>query len=296
MKRPWHDQRCIACVQRAPLTEEHLIPEAIGGRLTCDFLCKPCNDRLGQIEAHLKSDPAVRLAIENLKHRLPELWRKMVEGQPYVVTSKRGTENAKSRKGTIRVNPSRIDDGSLIHPTEDAASVVRTMLSREGNTETQIDQALRNLDAAPEDARVSIADGIDVVKWATNKVEPALSGKLLDPLVPLKIAYEYLALSFGKSVLDGRLDLIRNALVPGGQVPASCCVEDLRSTEYLPFHGLVVERPRPHTSVLIGLFGYLAYRVHFFALAHSNQRCVAYTLDLDSGEETLYPADWSQMR
>jgi hypothetical protein len=253
-------------VQRAPLTEEHLIPEAIGGKLTCDFLCKPCNDRLGEIEAHLKSDPAVRLAIENLKHCLPGLWRKMAEGQPYVVTSKRGTEKAKFRKGAIPVDASRVDDGSLIQPTEDAASSIRTMLRRQGHTEAEIDQAVGNLDATPEDARVSIAAGIDVVKWTVNKVEPPFTGTPLDPLVPLKIAYEHLTLSFGISVLDSRLDPVRDALISRGQVPSNCCVEELRSRRYLPFHGLVVEKAQPHTSVLIRLFGYLAYRVHFLAL------------------------------
>jgi hypothetical protein len=296
MKPLWQDQRCVVCVQRAPLTEEHLIPEAIGGKLTCDFLCKSCNDKLGEIEAHLKGDPAVRLAIENLRHCLPRLWQKMVEGQPYVVTSKRGTEKPKFRKGAVRVDASRLDDDSLIQPTEDAANSIRTMLRREGRTEVQIDQAVGNLDAAPEDARVSIADGIDVVKWTVHKVEPALTGKLLDPLVPLKIAYEYLTLSFGISVLNRRLDSVRDALVSRGQVPSDCRVEELRSQKYLPFHGLVVERAQPHTSVLIRLFGFLAYRVHFLTLAHPNQRCVAYTLCLDSGEETLQPVNWSELQ
>jgi hypothetical protein len=31
-------------------------------------------------------------------------------------------------------------------------------------------------------------------------------------------------------------------------------------------------------------------------LAHLNQRCVAYTLCLDSGEETLQPVNWSELQ
>lgn len=293
MKFPWPDDRCVVCAQRASLTNEHLIPDAIGGRLTCDFLCKSCNDKLGEIEADLRSDPAIRLAIENLKPCLPRLWQKMVEGQPYVVTSKRGTEKAKFRRGAVRVDASRLDDGSLIQPTEDARGSIRTMLRRGGHTEAQINQAIGSFNAAPEDARVSIAEGIDVVNWTVQEVEPALTGKPLDSLVPLKIAYEYLALSFGISVFNRRLDSVRDALISRGQVPSDCLVEPLRSRNYLPIHGLVVERAQPHVSVLILLFGYLAFRVHFSTLAHPDQVCFAYTLSLDSGEETLQPVSYS---
>lgn len=295
MRIPWNDSRCISCLDRLPLTEEHIIPEAIGGALSCAFLCKPCNDRFGQIEAHLKSDPAIRIAIGHLSDRLPELWKTMVEGQPFLVTSNRGKERAKCVKGAIRVNATRLDDGSLLHPTEDAPEVVETTLRRRGAGQTEIDDALRKLATSPEDVRVSISPGIEVIKWSVREIEPELNGGLLDPLVALKIAYEYLALLFGTPVLESQLDSVREALVPGGQLPSECRVEDFRGREDLPFHGLAVERVQPHILVQIRLFGYLAYRVHFLGVRCPPETTrVAYTLDLVSGQEYRHLIDTSE--
>src|SRR5436305_10092453 len=75
---PWTDERCIICAlerherrlrcnNTAELSREHLIPEAIGGKLVCNFVCKHCNDHLGEVEAYLKTDASIRCAIENLR-------------------------------------------------------------------------------------------------------------------------------------------------------------------------------------------------------------------------------------
>ena len=53
----------MVCPNTGPLSEEHIIPSSIGGRLTANIICKNCNDRFGRlIEAKLKDDPAIRLA------------------------------------------------------------------------------------------------------------------------------------------------------------------------------------------------------------------------------------------
>ena len=56
------------------LSEAHVIPKAIGGRLAVDFLRKQCNERLGySVEAKPKSDPRLVLAIDALKGDVPDL-------------------------------------------------------------------------------------------------------------------------------------------------------------------------------------------------------------------------------
>lgn len=286
MKLEWNDLRCIRCAQERTLTEEHLIPQAVGGKLSCEFLCKPCNDQLGQVEADFRDDPAVRHAIEKLKLQIPALWRTMSEGRPYIMKSRGGSVRAKIIRGEFRANPSSQGD-SLIHPISDAAGVIRTILMRRGADAAQIAHAVSNFDEAPENLRVSIADGIEVVKWTVTDIHPTLDGPSLNPLVPLKIAYEYLALHCGLAIFDPSLSAVREALGTGGHIPDVCGVEELRSLQYHPFHGLVVEDTSGHVAVQIRLFGYLVYRVHFFNVRLAKGPFVAYTLQLETGQEHL---------
>ena len=53
----------------------------------------------------------------------------------------------------------------------------------------------------------------------------------------------------------------------------------LNASEYKPFHGICFEGNDPYTRVLIRLFGWLAFRVHFRRLAVSGPRFV-YTQSL----------------
>lgn len=72
MKVPWFGDRCIICLGNDALSEEHVIPAALGGDLKCDFLCKPCNDLFGSsFEAKARTDPAIRIAVANLRSEIP---------------------------------------------------------------------------------------------------------------------------------------------------------------------------------------------------------------------------------
>ena len=70
----WPGDRCILCLKQTALTNEHVIPESIGGRLTSNILCAHCNSTFGsKIEAAARSDPSIRIAVENLSGRIPEV-------------------------------------------------------------------------------------------------------------------------------------------------------------------------------------------------------------------------------
>jgi hypothetical protein len=51
MKKP---AKCFCCFESKVLTEEHIIPESLGGKLSAWIYCKDCNDKFGRgIEAEL---------------------------------------------------------------------------------------------------------------------------------------------------------------------------------------------------------------------------------------------------
>jgi hypothetical protein len=291
MKVPWPHDRCIACGNLAVLTEEHLIPQSLGGRLTADFLCKSCNDDLGRrIEALAKKDPAIVLAIRNFEARHPEQARRLADGMDLIVHSEGGSSRARRRGNSIRVRAHQLPDGSLVQPTDDARESVRRILEKQGTPPTPLEDALRKFDSAPSDERVEIAPGLEIVKWTILRIQPDPSGTPLNPLLPLKIAFEFLACHLGAAIYDSvrPLEVIRESL-RSGALDESVHVEFLRAEREQPLHGLLFEGNDPYARVQVRLFGNLAYRVHFKNLAVGGMRFV-YTHLLESDEEDIAEA------
>ena len=303
MHLEWTDERCILCtlapLERharcagtAKLTKEHLIPESIGGRLTCDFLCQHCNSLLGQIEALLKEDSRIRLAIDNLKTSLPDLWVTMAENQPCIAEGTGEKIEGRIKNGTFNVNSSRRPDGSLIQPLTEAAKTVQTMLERDGATQGEISSAAIGFENLPDGSRVRVANRIEVLKSTLDAVYPVLNSQGIEPRALLKMAYEYVALHLGKKIFDPYFDPVRSALAANGVVPSHCSVEEkrVRGRKYEPFHGLAVKNEVNGLIVKIRLFGYLSYPVRFVGLQIVPAQSHCYTLHLDSKQEV-----WDQI-
>ena len=92
------------------------------------------------------------------------------------------------------------------------------MLQRDGYGEAPIKRAVETFERLPENRRRSIAHGLEVVKWSVEGVEFDLSkGKLIHPLVPAKIAFEFLALCIGEAICahDSPLPELRRILTTG---------------------------------------------------------------------------------
>lgn len=187
----------------------------------------------------------------------------------------------------------KLDDGSLIQPTDEARHTVQKILLRSGYEGPPIQQALAELDEAPDDQRVELAPGIEVAKWSVKKVELDLrKSRLMDPLIPVKAAYEFLACHVGGAIYDDvpQLSEIREALHSMDSEAKAFRVDRLSSNKYEPFHGIYFEENDPHGKVQIRLFGWLAFRVHFPHLSVGGPRFV-YTHRLDTGKEYVQVID-----
>lgn len=299
MNLEWTDERCILCTlapserlarcsETADFTEEHLIPEAIGGRLTCHFLCKHCNDRLGLIEAHLKEDANIRFAINALQGAIPKLWASMSESQTYLAKGPDGLVEAELKNGAIRVNSVERKDGSLVLPADCSPKAVGKMLQRSGASQDEISDAEMKVEELADGSRVKVANRI-VVKSAIDEVHPKYDSRRIDQLPLLKIAYEYLALHLRGKVFHQYYDPVRSALSAGGVLPNCCSVQDLhvRGRKPEPFHGLAIKDTTNGLEVKIRLFGCLSYPVCFRRLPKMPTRSHCYTLHLDTKQEEL---------
>jgi HNH endonuclease len=195
MKVPWKGTQCIVCLDPAAFTEEHIIPAALGGRLTCRFLCITCNSKLGRsVEGHAKSDPTIQFLAKKLAGRVPKLASQLLEGQTYVSSGPGGASRGRVIGGEFVVRSEKLSDDSLIQPTPIAAKSIRRMLERDSHDQASVEKALALFELAPENTRVALSETIEVVKWSIESVRPALDGPLLNLSAPLKTAYEFLAL------------------------------------------------------------------------------------------------------
>jgi len=272
-----------------PLTLEHLLPEALGGRLVSRLLCKDCNSRFGHaLEGRAKSDPTIRQLATKLRTEMPRLAERLQEGQTYVTVGPGVASKGYIKGSDFVVHATKLPDGSLIQPTPTALLSIEKMLVREGLSQTQVESALRRFKEAPENVKLSLSPGIDIVKWSVTGLRPSLDGPLLNNLVPVKSAYEFLALHVGTAIYQDTpsLTAIRKSLCDGKLDAQHVEVERLRAPDFRPFHGLVFEGNHPHAKVQVRLFGQLAFRVHFKRLSVAGPRGM-YTHDLSSNEEQV---------
>jgi len=160
------------------MTIEYSIPDSLGGRLTCRFLCKACDSRLGHsLEGHAKKDPSILHLAAKLRVQIPKLAAELEGGQSYATVGPGGLSKGKIRSGNLVVHASELPDGSLIQETRVAAKAIRKLLEREGLTESKMALALQTFAGAAENIKVRLSPGIEVVKWSVTGLRPSLEGQ-----------------------------------------------------------------------------------------------------------------------
>lgn len=237
-------------------------------------------------EGPAKEDPTIRFLVSKLATKVPKLAKKISEGQEYVSISPGGKATGYLKAGEFVTRSCTLDDGSLIQHTPDAEKSIQRMLKRQNIDEGSIFESLQRLQCAPENIRVTLAGGLEVVKWGIEQIEPALDGRLLSPMVPFKSAYEFLALHLNSAIYEEVPALVaaREALSGGALDPTQFLVERLHAPTARPFHGIVFEGNLPYAKVQVRLFGQLAFRVHFKTLSVGGPQFV-YTHDLETNTE-----------
>jgi hypothetical protein len=120
---------------------------------------------------------------------------------------------------------------------------VETILRKLGIGEIPLAEALRKFDETPDNHKITLAPGLEVVKWSVEKIDLDLSNsRLMSPLVPLKIGFEFLACHLGTAIYDKAQQLQELRTVLREIVEDDPCleVERLNASEYKPFHASVL--------------------------------------------------------
>lgn len=216
----------------------------------------------------------------------------MLDRQRVISDGPGGKASGYIRGGDFVVASKQNEDGSLVQPTPDARRAISTMLQRRGYDAPFRAEALRRFDEAPENTRVEVAPGLEIAKWQVTGIELALDGPLMDPVVPIKSAFEFLAGHLGTAICEKAppLEEVRRVLGGGAIDTSHIRVERLHALKSRSFHGIIFEGNHPHALVQVRFFGKLAFRVHFLKLAVGGPRA-KYTHDLATNEESLVQID-----
>jgi hypothetical protein len=179
-------------------------------------------------------------------------------------------------------------DGSIIQATDEAKKNIKNILQKRQLSDESIAQILNRVDEAPLNELIKLDDGIQITKWSIDEIHPDMTGEMIDDLVPLKIAFEFLALHAGSAIYHEQLNSIRQAILNGIKNPTTYEVEQLRSTKYDPLHGIFIEQNQPYIQITIALFRWIRYRVNLYGVALDSQLPrVIYEVNLKTGKENI---------
>jgi hypothetical protein len=274
---PWSGSACALCLASdKPFDEAHLFPAAVGGFVWSRAQCRACNNEQGnRVEARVKSDPAIRYAVETaLADSLPaSVIERFRRSQPYVHRAEHGSVQGVYKKGDYRIVPSRHPDGSWSEERERARESVKKQLSRrEGMTPEQIQDALDRFEAAPPGELTLIAPDVAVKHGSVPRWDLPWDGKTVSDLFPAGIAFHWLALQLGKPILHPMFNPYREAVRTFDLGDRVIVESGLSRRGYAPTLAVGTEQWAPHVVIRVELFGEITWRVHYTRFAYTQSR------------------------
>jgi hypothetical protein len=294
VKVPWPHARCVLCLhepnpddKQTALTEAHVIPKSVGGRLSAEFLCDGCNSRLGySIEDGLLSDPSVRFSIEQIAAQLSkgvlddmrkrQRWFTTIEGEQVFA--------AMDAKGELVP----LESPNLLK-NENVRALLERKWRKAGMSEEGIHAHLGALDEAQPGDTLELP-GFTVrprLDFEPYDFELPFDEPPVSALFPLDIAYFYVAL-FGEDKIykTPQLQPIRDALLnDDASASAHWHIDSYRDGRGgAPEHRLAIRETGPPLIVHIQLFQSLVWQISFSGVAFTKMP-PRYGINIATGEE-----------
>jgi len=262
MKVP-HIAKCILCLENPSDSEEHIIPESIGGRFTFAILCKKCNNTLGtELVSTIKADPSIRLAITQLKDEIPDLFEQIENRQEYVGKDIKGNHvKLKYKNAKLRVKAKKMSDSSLIFDTSKIAEIVAPQLKKEGLSENEIAKLIKTIQESEDNKLIVLSETKKIIKHTFVSISPSLENPLMDQRVFALMAYEYLSLFVGSQIYDPKFQFLRDFIRSRVNLNDQFWLGYFRREKYAAYHSIHPKFTDSAVIIYITLFGYLVYEV-----------------------------------
>jgi hypothetical protein len=252
------------------------------------MMCDPCNSQSGsRWIAQLKRDPAIVLAIDAVAPSLPGRVRDAVtEGQRRIIEGPDGKPVfIERKKGKDAIVTRRVDDGSIMSDPSTAHAVYEGLLRKNGALDEEVAEFRRAVESAQE-GEVVHGRGVSVVSRPVEKVEPDLSGKLVDERAAAVIAFGYMGLLVGNDICTPYFDPVRNWL-RGDDKAMNIDVERLWARKYSTQHSLAGRQEGDDDFVVqVILFGGVVFNIRFRNIVVGGDHQV-YVEDLEKEEGLL---------
>lgn len=267
--------KCILCKKNSADSWEHIIPKSIGGRVQVKILCSSCNNIFGsKLISQVKTDPSIRLAIKNLKNKIPELFEAMENGQVYNATDvNKNFVKLKYKNSKLEIIANKKEDKTIIIDTKKAIKNknIEKILKKDGLPKNEIVDKIQSFEKLKDNKIVRLSKNTKIVKWSIEpkSISPNLQGRFIDDKIIILMAYEFLSILIGNLIYEDKFDFIREC-IKNGKISNKLVVERLTSRHYGPYHKIYSELSETEIVINIILFGWRVYKVHFKNLKLSN--------------------------
>jgi hypothetical protein len=287
---------CIFCKKNEndgrdhKLTDEHIIPEVIGGWITIPFVCKKCNNNLGsEFESKLKKNSFVVTAIDELKIQPPD--KAFNQAQIELIFSDEHKAKGRIAKDGLPIFiPTQQADGSIIANEQHAKEVLKKQIERyEKANNVRIDFDINTYDNVPYGIVIPImGTDINFIKHEKKKAQTTILN-LSEPipfLFPAKVAFEHLAGFSYHFVMMNEFDSLRNWVLENNlqnKVIINTLlhrIENPREFEYLPYHFIRYSIIENDLVALVGLFGSIIFSVYLAHLSDLENNPILKILDV----------------
>lgn len=294
MRLDWPHDRCIACLDPFNETDlgrrsdAHIVPEALGGRLSLTALCRKCNSVMGTaFEGKLPLDPTLRAEIERFAGAVPIFKRQLSKaGRDYFGKTDHGFMTMKRQKDeSFRAVDTKNPDGSRLKDAGEAMRELRGRLEKREPDSAKIEAIMaRFADGHP----VPVDDRVFVPRTGDVTIDLPWDADDADPRGYLSIATLFLAMNIGDRIFGQEFAPIRRTLLdaPIEEDSGSWSVARTqfpRDSEM--WHRVEMAEGAPHVAIDITLFGRWRYRVTFNDFTWRGEKFGV--LD-DFGERRLY--------
>jgi hypothetical protein len=280
-------EKCILCKKNPPGNWEHIIPDSLGGKLQARLLCVTCNSKSGtELIGNLKLNDSVRLAMENLKSELPELYSRFMNKATFIgkVFDGSSIRVSKSHKKGYKVLHSNGVDGSRIEDTGTASKTIETILVKNNLPKDQVDKIKREFIDLQENIPLDIPGGYTFIKRPIPELNLELNPKeKIDDRFPMLIAFEFLAILCGNQILNETFDEVREYIRYNKPTNKVVVEQFIGGNKYDAAHAIIFEPTADTVRIIVRLFRWITYVITFKNVNFQRNRCI-YFEDLKSNE------------